>query len=33
MLKIKDLRKTYSGGVQALKGVTLDVAPDMFGLL
>ncbi len=33
MLNIKDLHKTYSNGVHALKGVSLDMAPGMFGLL
>lgn len=33
MLNIKDLQKTYSSGVQALKGVSLDIPPGMFGLL
>ena len=33
MLAIKDLMKTYSSGVQALKGVSLDIQPGMFGLL
>src|ERR1041385_6020264 len=33
MLKIKELQKTYASGVQALKGVSLDIAPGMFGLL
>jgi len=33
MLNIKDLQKTYPSGVQALKGVSLDIAPGMFGLL
>jgi ABC-2 type transport system ATP-binding protein len=33
MLVIRDLNKTYAGGVQALKGITLDVPPGMFGLL
>ena len=33
MLKIKGLRKTYAGRIQALKGVDLDVPPGMFGLL
>src|SRR5690242_4902795 len=33
MLNIKDLDKTYSNGVHALKGVSLDIAPGMFGLL
>jgi len=33
-LSVRDLRKTYAGGVQALKGVSLDVAPgDFFALL
>jgi ABC-2 type transport system ATP-binding protein len=33
MLVIKDLTKTYSSGVQALKGVSLEIQPGMFGLL
>ena len=33
MLNIKGLEKTYAGGVHALKGVSLDIAPGMFGLL
>jgi|TARA_B100000315_G_C14395738_1_gene504126 ABC-type multidrug transport system ATPase subunit len=33
MLTIKDLTKTYSNGVQALAGVSLDIAEGMFGLL
>lgn len=33
MLGIKDLKKTYPSGVQALKGITLDVPSGMFGLL
>ena len=33
MLVIKDLSKTYSSGVQALKGVSLDLSPGVFGLL
>ena len=33
MLAIRDLTKTYSGGVRALRGVTLDIPPGMFGLL
>src|SRR5919106_4225226 len=33
MLSIRDLTKTYSGGVQALKGVSLDLSPGVFGLL
>ena len=33
MLNIKELTKTYSSGVQALKGVSLDIPAGMFGLL
>lgn len=33
MLGIKDLKKTYPSGVQALKGVSLEVPSGMFGLL
>ena len=33
MLAIKDLVKTYASGVQALKGVSLEIQPGMFGLL
>jgi len=32
-LQIKNLSKTYSNGVQALKNVTLDIPQGMFGLL
>ncbi|MFT4248877.1 MAG: ABC transporter ATP-binding protein [Pseudomonas sp.] len=33
-LRVRDLRKTYDNGVQALRGVCLDVAPgDFFALL
>ena len=32
-LSIRDLSKTYPNGTQALKGVSLDVPPGMFGLL
>jgi ABC-2 type transport system ATP-binding protein len=33
-LAIRDLRKTYAGGVEALKGISLEVAPgDFFALL
>ncbi|MFZ7095073.1 ABC transporter ATP-binding protein [Luteimonas dalianensis] len=33
-LSVRDLHKTYPGGVQALKGVSLDVAPgDFYALL
>ncbi len=33
MLTIRDLTKTYANGVQALKGVSLDIPKGMFGLL
>jgi ABC-2 type transport system ATP-binding protein len=33
MLKINDLSKTYPNGVQALKGVNLEIPRGMFGLL
>src|SRR5262245_49003416 len=33
MLNIKELTKTYSSGVQALKGISLEVPAGMFGLL
>ena len=33
MLTINGLQKTYGSGVHALKGITLDVPPGMFGLL
>jgi ABC-2 type transport system ATP-binding protein len=33
MLKITELTKTYSGGIQALKGISLEVPRGMFGLL
>jgi len=33
MLNIEELTKTYSSGIQALKGVSLEVRPGMFGLL
>ncbi len=33
MLGIKDLKKTYAGGVQALKGISLEIPAGMFGLL
>jgi ABC-2 type transport system ATP-binding protein len=33
-LTIKDLRKTYKGGLEALSGISLEVKPgDFFGLL
>jgi ABC-2 type transport system ATP-binding protein len=33
MLKIRQLTKTYASGIQALKGISLDVPAGMFGLL
>ena len=33
MLSIKDLSKTYSNGVKALDGVSLEISKGMFGLL
>jgi ABC-type multidrug transport system ATPase subunit len=33
MLKIRELHKTYSSGIQALSGISLDVPAGMFGLL
>ena len=33
MLVIRDLTKTYSSGVQALRGVSLELSPGVFGLL
>jgi ABC-2 type transport system ATP-binding protein len=33
MLKIKELTKTYASGIQALKGISLEVPSGMFGLL
>ncbi len=33
MLAIRNLSKTYGNGVQALKGVNLDIPTGMFGLL
>jgi ABC-type multidrug transport system ATPase subunit len=33
MLNINELTKTYSGGIQALKGISLEIPPGMFGLL
>ena len=33
MLVIKDLTKTYSSGVRALRGVSLELPPGVFGLL
>lgn len=33
MISISDLSKTYSNGVQALRGVSLELGPGLFGLL
>ncbi|HEU4876086.1 MAG TPA: ABC transporter ATP-binding protein [Pyrinomonadaceae bacterium] len=33
MLKIRELKKTYGSSIQALKGISLDVPPGVFGLL
>ena len=33
MLNINELTKTYPSGVQALKGISLEIRPGMFGLL
>jgi ABC-2 type transport system ATP-binding protein len=33
MLRIRELTKTYGGGIQALKGISLDIPPGVFGLL
>ena len=33
MLTIRELTKTYGGSIQALKGISLDVSPGVFGLL
>jgi ABC-2 type transport system ATP-binding protein len=33
VLSIQNLAKTYSGGVRALRGVSLDIPPGMFGLI
>jgi len=32
-LSIRNLSKTYANGVQALKSISLDISPGMFGLL
>ncbi|NCD35407.1 MAG: ATP-binding cassette domain-containing protein, partial [Spartobacteria bacterium] len=32
-LSIRGLTKTYAGGVRALAGIDLDVAPGLYGLL
>ncbi len=33
MLSIQNLSKTYPGGVRALRGISLEIQPGMFGLL
>jgi len=33
VLSIRNLAKTYSGGARALRGVSLDIPPGMFGLI
>jgi len=33
MFGIRDLKKTYPSGIQALKGINLEIGPGMFGLL
>jgi ABC-2 type transport system ATP-binding protein len=33
LLSIRELRKTYASGVQALKGISLEIPSGMFGLL
>src|SRR6185369_16656752 len=33
MLNIKELTKTYASGIQALKGISLEMPSGMFGLL
>ena len=33
MFGTKDLKKTYPSGIQALKGISLEIGPGMFGLL
>jgi ABC-2 type transport system ATP-binding protein len=33
MLQIKELTKTYANGIQALRKISLDIPPGMFGLL
>ena len=33
MLAISDLAKTYATGVQALRGINLELQPGVFGLL
>ena len=33
MFSIRDLKKTYPSGIQALRGISLEIGPGMFGLL
>lgn len=33
MLKIREVTKTYGNSIQALKGISVDVSPGVFGLL
>lgn len=33
MLEIKELKKTYTSGLQALKGINLEISSGVFGLL
>ena len=33
MFAIRDLKKTYPSGIQALRGISLEIRPGMFGLL
>src|SRR5437588_1932724 len=33
MFGIRDLKKTYPSGIQALRGISLEIGPGMFGLL
>ena len=33
MLTIRNLSKTYAGGVQALRGISLEIPTGMFGLV
>jgi ABC-2 type transport system ATP-binding protein len=33
VLSIKNLTKTYPGGTRALRGVSLEIPPGMFGLV
>lgn len=33
VLSIRNVSKTYANGVQALKNISLDIPPGMYGLL